>query len=445
MTDQSFEKKDIVFFLILFMAIIIFSGAWYYPFEGFTTSIEEPDAPLAVPFRYLFWGVVVFMSGIHFNRFGYAPYFVALAPFLPLIIVALFATLLGIFPLFSLKTVVFMLCMITAGIILPLEARPKFLFTSTFYILGLLLILSVAFCILVPSIAIQGTDGRTSWRGLFVFKQAYGWVSAITFVLGYGLRSHILKSALIPILIVAAISMVFSDNKGAAITAVVACGYCFLVEKLNSTGLEFGQKLFTAIFAIVLFVFAAVFAVEPLLELLGRDATLTGRTVIWSRFYSLVLPYWAIGAGPSSFTTPTELTVGIAADFIEFGAITQPHNTYIAVFGETGILGFISYVGLLVYLIFIRPFYSASIYAVVCSALGVLVAIDSFVETHSPLNYTLEWFLLTALYTASLRREGLEKLVEATRISVREEVLPLRQKGAFARKRDMGDSLHNSL
>ena len=80
-----------------------------------------------------------------------------------------------------------------------------------------------------------------------------------------------------------------------------------------------------------------------MLAALGRDTSLTGRTAIWQAYFNRALDNWAFGAGPGSFTDLSLTTGDVGLKFQHLGHIFTPHNMFIAVFGEIGLIGLVAF------------------------------------------------------------------------------------------------------
>jgi exopolysaccharide production protein ExoQ len=113
---------------------------------------------------------------------------------------------------------------------------------------------------------------------------------------------------------------------------------CFLIALTSRRGISRRPALVHIVVATILFVIVYALLLNPeagLTETVGRDSTLTGRTLIWSQLLaSTVNP--TFGAGYESFWSPER-----AEKFWKgnMGHVNQAHNGYIQVYLDLGWVG----------------------------------------------------------------------------------------------------------
>jgi len=133
------------------------------------------------------------------------------------------------------------------------------------------------------------------------------------------------------------------------------------------------------------------------LKALGRDTTLSGRTVIWQAYLPKALEHPILGLGPGSFTTPSQTTAELFFRLLKEGVIRTPHNMFIAVLGEAGFIGLAALLGPLFYIAFILPFRSTSATTLVCGAGAVLIMVNGLAETDMLCSPGLSLFIFIML------------------------------------------------
>ena len=95
-----------------------------------------------------------------------------------------------------------------------------------------------------------------------------------------------------------------------------------------------------------------------LLDALGRDPTLTGRTEVWRHYLATIETRTLTGFGTGVFSTPSALNVAVGGTVPgqERAALHSPHSLYLGILGETGVVGLAAFVLAGLYLAFVAPF-----------------------------------------------------------------------------------------
>ena len=147
---------------------------------------------------------------------------------------------------------------------------------------------------------------------------------------------------------------------------------------------------------------------EPVMTALGRDPTMTGRTIIWSVYLDRILEHWFLGEGPGAFTSASEITGTLFFQLEEWGPIRQPHNMYIGALGDGGIIGLLCYSGLLIYLGFVFPFVKRTGVACSVAVASYTLMIGGMIEGRGVYTSSLDGFLLILLFAMATRSSLLE-------------------------------------
>jgi O-antigen ligase len=138
----------------------------------------------------------------------------------------------------------------------------------------------------------------------------------------------------------------------------------------------------------------AAISLPLLLEAVGRDATLTGRTDIWPVFFNRALEKPLLGWGPGTFTYPSYATADLLQRFASLGTISSPHNIFIAVLGDSGILGFLSFVLPLLYFTLVVPFQTGGRLGLLSLAVGAASILHGFAESPVIFGFSMNWIML---------------------------------------------------
>lgn len=391
-------------YVLLICCVVQFSSAWIYPpstFSGISTVIQ--DKALGVPFQYALWAAVflTFLYDAIHNGFDF--YVITVKPFIVFVLLGILSSIFGIMPIESIRLIVLYFVMICASIlpvsVLNAHDAQKTVY-NTFFIL---IFLSVLFPILLPQIGAQSYGVATAWRGLFTNKNTLGWFSAIALIVAviFFDKKFILKSILFVMLPV--VALLFSQSKGALVSAGVSLAF---VPALVNLQRRVSLWLAVFIFCILFILMSALlyFFFTDVLLLLGRDATLTGRTVIWGMYFNSMLNSPFLGGGPGSYTSLTELTLPLAYRLQDMGSILTPHNIYLAAFGELGLFGLFAFVGILIYFAFFQYFNVPNIYSLACAAVSILLLIGGFSDTHEVFSTGLSMFVMILYRSMALKQ-----------------------------------------
>ena len=384
---------------------------WFYALVNISAYLwlgEVPALTSALVFvRYLLWPATLVFAAIFVSLKGVTPIFRALLPFLPYFFVGLASGLASVAPLDALRLLVFWILVMLTAALVGLQLRPETTIKTTFFTFAVFVTTSVAFVLLVPSLGIP-IDNRSAtggaWRGLFEGKNLFGEICVYAFVStllvrGINLRVRLIVAGL------AVLALIKSDSQGAVVLGASITAYWLCVPQLRKMALSPLTKSGIFVGSIIGGVLVLLFANKPLLEALGRDPTFTGRTVIWALWLSRATHHWILGAGPGSFTLVNSVTVSdLVLAFQKYGSIHTPHNMYIAIFGEVGLLGLVAFAVPLIYLMAYLPFRYAGRTPFACGMVAFTTAVSGMSETREVFGIGLNMSLLILLYASTIRQ-----------------------------------------
>lgn len=400
--------------VFLVMCLIQYTGCWLYPAAGGFGMLEaiSPEKKFGAQFQLLLWAAIAGGALLHVMKSGFDKLFHVLKVFFPFWSIGLLAALFGFDPFTSLRYFTLWTLALVAAAMVGSELTPERGIKVLGYALLFLMLGSVVMALLVPSIGAQVYGSGTVWRGLFTNKNQLGWVAALSLVISVVLVRRLGVKLSVLTGLAACACLLMSGSKGALVAALVTLGFTYLLGMLASrVTVGFG-------IAVILFVFlvAGVFGLLVLpnvLELLGRDMTLTGRTDVWSVFFHSISRSIWFGEGPGAFTAVSPLTVPLAAKLQSLGAIVTPHNIYLGVLGDSGLFGLVGFLGLLFYITFVVPLSSQKSLALTTSAVGFLMMAHGMVETHEVFSPGIGWFLLALGRALTLRDAGAAAATQA--------------------------------
>lgn len=401
----AFQKIGIV---LLICCIVQFSSAWLYPatsFSGVNTAIQEKL--LGVPFQYGLWLAVLLAFFYDVANYKIDFYLTVFRPFVLIYVVGIVSALFGVMPFDSIRLLVLYLVMFIASVltcsILSVSSSRNVLY-KTF---SVILFVSIVFSIAVPQIGAQSYSGVVAWRGLFTNKNTFGWFSAIGLIVAvlFFDKSRTWRSVFFVLVPVAA--LLFSQSKGSLVASLASILFIPVLVFLQKRVSLWLAVLTFSVFFFLVSVLVYFFFTDVLL-LLGRDVTLTGRTVIWGMYFKSMLNTPFLGGGPGSYTSLSELTLPLAFRLQDMGAILTPHNIYLAAFGEVGLFGLMSFAGVLIYFSFFQYFNFPNIYSLACAAVSILLLIGGFSETHEVFSAGLSMFVMILFRSMALKQYALQ-------------------------------------
>ncbi|UWQ21562.1 O-antigen ligase [Jannaschia sp. W003] len=208
-------------------------------------------------------------------------------------------------------------------------------------------------------------QGGVAARGAFLSKNAFGmamvmlWIAAICTLLDGGIGrtgpARLLRPLALPTALLAAVLIQVSNS----LTAVLlAAGSLVLIIGLRLvTALSGAALVAAATFALAALTTATAYGtfamlefdpITPVLEAFGKDATLTGRTVLWDYAAVEIEKDPWLGKGAGGFWTPRDGLSTAHRIYVEFHkapwATFSFHNSYYEVAVHQGLIG----VGLMV-------------------------------------------------------------------------------------------------
>jgi O-antigen ligase len=281
---------------------------------------------------------------------------------------------------------------VTIGVTLPQQQTLRVvLWTALVILLG-----SALYALALPNYGAQVYGAHNVWRGFFLNKNQLGWFASLTLVVGALCVRRLDGRLPLLVALVSAVCLVGSGSKGALVASVLVVAYGYVLVRLrHAVTPGFGTAI-VLVLGLTGGVVAAL-AYQPLLELLGRDATLSGRTSIWSVFFNAMADSPWLGQGPGAYSGLSPLTAVLANRLDDLGAIVTPHSSYLAAFGDAGLFGLVAFIGLLIYISLVEPLTRRNPLFLMSGTLCFLIAASGFGETHDVFTAGPGWFLLILL------------------------------------------------
>jgi exopolysaccharide production protein ExoQ len=202
----------------------------------------------------------------------------------------------------------------------------------------LLAIATIAIVVLVPSIGLDHTPGHSAdWQGVFTQKNACGRMMVLaTAVILFGAR---ITASRFASLLLFLFVLAMSGSRGAWMIGAAVFFVWLVLRAAPRIGARL--RLVVAVAApllAALLAAATMLLLSRILLLLGRDATLSGRTDIWSQVVRFIRQRPLFGYGYDAFwrgMTGPSLQIDAAVHFI----VEHAHNGLLEICLELGVAG----------------------------------------------------------------------------------------------------------
>lgn len=197
-----------------------------------------------------------------------------------------------------------------------------------------------------------------AWAGIFGSKNALAQFATLNVLVGFAALLDIRTSRpwrLLAtfVLCLGALLLVSADSMGALLATMMACVLMLILSMLHFARASFRTLLGALAVLLVLgttFLIMSNFEIFSLLilDLTGKDVTLTGRTVLWDIAFNEIAKYPLLGQGYKGFWVPGNPIAEELWD--EFGIVSKQgfhfHNTLISNAVEIGLIGIALQAGL---------------------------------------------------------------------------------------------------
>jgi exopolysaccharide production protein ExoQ len=391
--------------LLLVLCLIQFSGAWYWGGVDLTQEDLEGVQPFGVPFRYSVWLCISIGIFYYFSSFSYKAVGAALMPFLPFIGMGLISGVQGFSFINSFRIEMFWLLMALSGSVIGLLLPANQIARVMGRYLTVVLILSILLVVALPTAGTEVYGGASVWKGAFQQKNYLGALAMWAAVFAFFFSKAIGRWKSLLLFLVAAICLMGSDSKGSLAVVVAAIGFYVLLMSMSRSRLSPFIGSAALIGTVLLLCVGVYFLWVPITGAFGRDATLTGRTDIWLAYLGRVTGHLVLGQGPGAFTSVSPVTEDLFFQLADLGSIRQPHNIFIGVIGDGGLVGLLLFVSGLFYVAFVLPFQKKTFEARLCAIGAFLIMVGGVVEGRVGYNASLDGFFLSLLLAARVRAE----------------------------------------
>lgn len=265
---------------------------------------------------------------------------------------------------------------------------------------SILIFSSIIAVFVLPEYGLTNLTGyEGAWRGAATHKNKLGTsASTLIFLTIFSIRSRAIgKNFGCIILLLSSIVLIKSNSASSIILLISAISAYILFSFINRIKQESGKII---VFASILFSISVIYLAQDiflsLMELTGRDPTLTGRTDIWAITWELIKhnPIWGYGNNFWTTDSPLREQIWIRLNW----ASPHAHNTYLDIWFQTGLIGVGLFTCILVMLIMktmALVFSKRSTFNLLWPALLISMLIRGLTETQFVEPGSGSWFWLT--------------------------------------------------
>lgn len=398
----------------LFYAVLVTSTMWFYPVT------DENEAMIIPGGRFLSNSVLLTMASclVLFYRHVFA-LFLQYKLLTALILVHFASVITSIEPMESLTYSIRIAILVAFFGISAMILKPEKYFNI---LIGFFVIAGIAnllYVLGIPQYGIMSGMHEGAWRGLFSHKNQFGYFCAYGLILCFNLlpRSFLFYGAIGILYLV----LLGKSQSGGAI-ATAAAGL------IISSALIYSQRIHWNFKALTLFTSAAIIIAampfygilsEWLLTLLGKDSTLTNRTIVWDLYLAEFWKSPALGLGANAYLFNDAFTARIEAG-LSAGDQVSPHNGYLATLIQVGIIGLAIYClvsGRIIIAGLLGALRASSTWHKVFVLFTLLHLIRGIAETNGSIKLSLFFGLVIVAYVYLTKKEGQTHELTKTRES----------------------------
>lgn len=311
-------------------------------------------------FRLSFIVIYLITAGLLLLRWKQALYTLAREPLIPALVTLVFAsTLWSSLPSRTLTDSITLVGSTLFGLYLATRYSLKQQLGLICWAFGIGVVLSFPFALLLPAYGKMGGLHAGAWRGVYTHKNGLGATmvsSTMAFmVLAFqaSRRQWLLQGIGWLGVILSLVLLVLSRSTAALINVTLIISAITVLKIVRWRY----RSLIIAIMSLLLFLEITVILLvgnaEAIADVLGKDLTLTGRTVLWSSVWRMIQEQPWLGYGYGAFWDVRSSGSQATQIWLATGwKMNHPHNGFLALWLDVGLVGLVLFL-----LIFIQGFY----------------------------------------------------------------------------------------
>ena len=261
-------------------------------------------------------------------------------PMMLLLILPIISILWSMSPSLSLRRAVALILSMGFVFLFATRFTPRQQIVAVGWVLGSTIVLSLIAAVAWPSLAYMPDDG--AMRGVFYNKNVFGWISAVLIIAGIAGRqddSPRMRQLGTAMLLLGWTGCLLSTSMTSLFMALSAVGISQIVLMLiRRKGISRLVLQLGIILSLVLLGLVFSNGMAPVLDALGRDATLTGRIPLWSLIDVEITKHPIVGYGYGAFWSSGNLAMWNIWEAIGWQA-PHAHSGYRDLLLGIGIVG----------------------------------------------------------------------------------------------------------
>lgn len=235
---------------------------------------------------------------------------------------------------------------ISVGNSLPLRE----LLEKLHQIFSLIIVLSVIAVLAVPEYGTSEYAGEVSFRGIFIEKNRLGQILVYYFALSFAFFRFTFPSIVV---FMAAVFLLFGNGSATSLVLILLLPILFKATQLFHGRKEVIARNTLGIFLLSLVCILILFATfELLLEVLGKDPTLTGRTELWKFGLISISERPITGFGYNAFWPSSSAWGGEYLQLLLKWGPRSMHNGWFELILQLGFMGAV--LGLLLFFLYFK-------------------------------------------------------------------------------------------
>ena len=274
------DLRRLAIFAASVMILLIFSEAWVFPLRG---DANNTAFDKLIPLGYL----PAYAAGALLLVLAPASTLMALVrqPFLVVLMLIVGVSLFwSTAPDITLRRVIAVYATTLGGVVLGARFRWPDLaevFATAFAILA---VIAFLMSLAMPSIGVMHELFPGAWRGVWADKNALGGIMTLGFaILSAAAMLNPSRAAIWwPFAALAVLLVIMSTSKTSLVSVILALGGLMFVAIVRRGPAVSVATSWLAVLGLVMALCVALFASDLVFKALGKDATLTGRTEIWT-------------------------------------------------------------------------------------------------------------------------------------------------------------------
>jgi len=338
-----------------------------------------------------------------------------------LLVFAFVSSLWSLFPDVTLRRSLAFLFTTVFGIYLALRFTFPEIMRLMVTGLSALMFLSFASVVAMPAVGLDSAQHIGAWKGIFFQKNVTGrmMVWLVLCLLWLDWQREAKRWVTRSLLALALLLIIMSRSGTGLVTSVLVAAALLATGMVRGNIRSFAPTMAIMLVVLILAGTAIASFWYDALHALGRDPTLTGRTVLWDHILGSISERSLLGYGYAAYWYGA---YGPGSAFIESWGINSAHNGWLEATLDLGLPGVLVLIGILGRLLFQGFFasrYGASraepawAFAVGCALVAISISESVFLERHS-----MNWIVLVIAVVRLMelgRRRRYQQALEQSR------------------------------